>query len=1179
MSFTPASADSWFQEKDEAVKQAVEETRVELEEKHQNELAAMESKHRINAYNNDITHNNNNNNTTPTYNDIIYVNENVDLEQAFEHFSCIEHVISDRMYQLGKGAEDVFLKYDSDPRTNTITVSDLHKALLDIGIPLTNLELEFIQAKAPVILNEDEEIPNMVQWHHYMSYLDKLHNTSIPPNSKHDAITLLMRRIDDISIHESSRTQAATTRSRLRPVTNSSAPYATEFNSTNGISTAQRIDASIRYVREALYARNISLPLLFRRLKNNQDVVSIETLIGELPKLSFPTDKCSNDEIRAYCEMIMASSQPGPTLKTPKITDMDESLYNRHASSKSQDLRTGLSYTEFDQFFKGKASTHEVENDDEKKKQRRPITDDPSMIRAVAKLSSMPLREHFGELDINKDRFLTYNAILEDLINLGLSREYATGANKETVIEYIRKFGDTSAKGLTYAEYVEFANSKVGVLQPPKVMLNITIPDDTTPQECVQIIHKATMHGIDLQTVFEEYAPINTTRISEEDVWHAFQSIGVNISKDVSHNLFSLFDPIEEIIQADGTVFAEDGVDNVADPDYLEKKINTINYQELALTIHKPNTYSRVGTDKNNAGAAKHVLRSGSNIPLGAEIPRLDEEYAQSISNLPESRKKYSALRSKHSHKFDDDILSVEEESDRISDEDPEKRKLRNISNISNLDLAYSELQKQQQELKAVINSQGVQDETENTSTATSPRQKHLQTKFASSVTFGEHDEDTSTQRRATRSVRGVSKSMNEILSIPSALPSDSNIDPNTMTAEEVEKLRIRAAIHQKNNGNSTNNILLGVGAFTDPNEQKTTGTRVTGTPNKSSIHFSHEMEDGEVPADDIFSSRRRKQADASSTFTRQAGRPSITPVGDVDDMDNHSAKNIVRHQAEKRDFSIVSHAMKEEDIKDNESATLVAQKNRPMGNISTIQFGLNGSNGVAVAEDNLSASIGSTAGPKAPRAAYKHSHSSDNISTIFDHRQNTNVDIDAAEIKNRVDNDVFPDSATKRQEYVSDVQSSALNKLRLKYAATNSASEVVDNTVNTVSNVDHSTTMNDDDHSLDIIQGNDVPSTQNEQPMEDDIIYTSPQEIMRENVAQLAHLIFARGRSKQLFLNWTHGSSTMNFENFELGAKDVGSSLSQGELRTIFMTFVPSQNNPTLSYGQFMVLLSAGQE
>jgi len=314
-----------------------------------------------------------------------------------------------------------------------------------------------------------------------------------------------------------------------------------------------RLQRGFKLVREHLYIHSKAIGQLYKALKNDRGVVEIATLVKNLTNYGFPKDLVADSELSAY-------------LRETAGVDGD------------------LNYNQFARLMQGHP---EVIAEDPTAP--RNLLADPAFVSVLVKLNSMQLRTHFKQLDTDQDDLITVQEVINDLANLGLSPEICKLPELE---ELIRRFSNRFPGYLLYGEYLQLVNARVGNLPSAvQVPIHVEIPEDATLHDLIVTLHNSTKHGVSLDSVFAQFAPLKSRAITETDLWHALTSIGFIVPRELNAKFFNAFARREDTEEP------------------------TIDYKDVSLTILQPTRNPRFAS----------VPIGSDNIPLGSTVSNYHE--------------------------------------------------------------------------------------------------------------------------------------------------------------------------------------------------------------------------------------------------------------------------------------------------------------------------------------------------------------------------------------------------------------------------------------------------------------------------------------------------------------------------------------------------------------------------
>ena len=429
--------------------------------------------------------------------------EQIYTSQDLQRFKAVELFLAEKLYQQGKSAPDFFTRYDP-AGTGALTPIELRAAFAGMGVALLDEEVRLLAFKFPA---KAGAAPGSVQFGALISYLDALRASSSAA-----AGGAVVKR-PDLS-PEAARAIIAQVK----------VPFAT------------LVQRGIRAMREHLYSRSVSVPALFKQLKDGNNLVDAARLAKALLSNGFPENLVPEAELAQFLAALAGTGEgrvPG-----------------------------ALNYAEFARFFQGQTEAPAAEES------KRSIAQDPSVVAILVKLNSLSLRPVFKALDGDLDGLISVDDVVRCLNEQGLNASVCADPDLR---EYVSRFAVKTPGKLQYSEFLSFVISRVGPLQPAPKLLSVEVPAHATVVDLVHILHDHTRKGgISLETVFEALTPFNSRRMTEPDVWHALASMGFTFPRELNARLFQLLGPVE----------------------------GSIDYKDLAITIQHPNRNPRVGSSR-----------------------------------------------------------------------------------------------------------------------------------------------------------------------------------------------------------------------------------------------------------------------------------------------------------------------------------------------------------------------------------------------------------------------------------------------------------------------------------------------------------------------------------------------------------------------------------------------------
>lgn len=436
-------------------------------------------------------------------------------QKLLNNFKQIEILIAEKLYQQGKASYDLFARFDKTNSGSILPIEFL-AAVTSIGVNVYPKELRLLAYKFPA--ESDSAADGAIDYETFLQYAEALRAQPRSTVSQSFSRTLADRAATPGAVKTVDAAAAAMRKVKL--------------------SVEAKLQLGLKAMRAHMYSRTVALPTLFKQIRSDDQVVSVDVLAKEVIRQGFPSNLLTDAELKE--------------------------VLSKCASAKNN---TALTYSDFFAFFQGKQEADGASVSAKKKD----IITDPTVVSAFIKLNSLPLRAHFKSIDEDLDGFVSVQEVIDDLCSMGMR-----GALKHTpeLEALVASYAVKTPGKLQYSDYVQFANARVNApLQPaaPKE-LSVEVPSSASAIDLVHILHEHGNKGISWESVFSAFADVSSSMITEEDLWHALTSTGFQVARETVASLFALFDP---------------DADAKAD------------YKEIAVTILYPNRNPRMGASRN----------------------------------------------------------------------------------------------------------------------------------------------------------------------------------------------------------------------------------------------------------------------------------------------------------------------------------------------------------------------------------------------------------------------------------------------------------------------------------------------------------------------------------------------------------------------------------------------------
>jgi Ca2+-binding EF-hand superfamily protein len=409
-------------------------------------------------------------------------------QELLAEFKQVELLISEKLYQQGKAAYDLFARFDKT-NSGAILPIEFLAAVNSIGVNIYPKELRLLAYKFPA--ESDSAADGAIDYETFIQYAEALRSQPRSTSTQSFSKTLAERAATPGAIKA---VDAATLLKKVR------------------LAPEARLQLGLKAMRAHMYTRSVSLPILFKQLRSADQLVAVDALAKEVFKQGFPDNLLSEDEVRVVCAKA-ASAKDG----------------------------TALTYNDFHAFFQGKPEDAAGAAGGRKSG----IMSDQTVVSAFIKLNSLPLRAHFKSIDEDLDGFVTVDEVIDDLCTLGMR-----GSLKQTpeLIALVTSYGTKAPGKLQYSEFVQLCNARVNApLQAaaPKE-LNVEVPAHFSAVDLVHVLHEHGSKGVSWDTVLAAYVPVGSSRISGEDFWHALEGAGFHAPRETVDALFAVFDPDQD---------------------------------------------------------------------------------------------------------------------------------------------------------------------------------------------------------------------------------------------------------------------------------------------------------------------------------------------------------------------------------------------------------------------------------------------------------------------------------------------------------------------------------------------------------------------------------------------------------------------------------------------------------
>lgn len=392
----------------------------------------------------------------------------------------VETLIYDRMHQVGQD-KSLFLRFDAKS-TGLVTDQQFRASIASLGIALTDGEMEALIAKY------DSEDAGTINYHDFWKFLQAA--AEAPRSTQQSAYsTALLSR------------SPATGRDFA------------SLLSEIPVSLEDRIARGLRAMRETMYQKSSNFHGFFITLQNTNKLVSVDDVIPALPKLGFPANLATEEEIK---EVALRNS-----IKSPGF----------------------FTYAEFLAFFTGHDASAAAVAPTETN-----ALDSPALMNCLVKINNINLRKFFKDLDDDSDGLISTDQLAQGLVETG--GLHAAMTKEPSFHAYLDTFTKRKAGFFGYAEFIKFVNTRVhgnqGQISGQPLSGSHTlvrIPDEYTPSLMLELLVKTLRTTqVSVESMFLQFDSNLDGQLDEAEFFQGVSALGFVLTQPQSKLFFDAID-------------------------------------------------------------------------------------------------------------------------------------------------------------------------------------------------------------------------------------------------------------------------------------------------------------------------------------------------------------------------------------------------------------------------------------------------------------------------------------------------------------------------------------------------------------------------------------------------------------------------------------------------------------